>query len=133
MSEQWRAWKIVGDKVDKPKVNLSGEWTNRLGSTMNLKTNGSKVTGTYRTAVGAPQESKEFPVIGVVNGDLLSFIVDWKEYGSVTAWVGQHTTGEKGTERIEAMWHLALNVAERQEEQSLWGSVMTGQNIFVKK
>ena len=79
MSEQWRAWKIVGDKVDKPKVNLSGEWTNRLGSTMNLKTNGSKVTGTYRTAVGAPQESKEFPVIGVVNGDLLSFIVDWKE------------------------------------------------------
>ena len=132
MSEQWLAWKTVGDKVDKPTIKLRGKWKNRLGSTMDLEVRSNRIRGTYKTAVGAPEDSEGFPVLGVVNGDLLSFIVDWKEHGSVTAWVGQHTTDKDGKERIETMWHLALNVAEPEEGQSLWGSVLTGQNTFTK-
>ena len=134
MSDQWFAWKTVGDKVNRPNVKVTGKWTNRLGSTMTLQVRKGKLSGTYRTAVGAPGVFEEFPLTGFVSGDLISFTVNWQNYGCVTAWVGQHTTDvNKDNERIETMWHLAMNVAEEMEEKSMWGAFLTGQNIFVRE
>ena len=127
----WYAWETAGKKVRKPKINFSGKWKNKLGSEVEFSVKGSKVTGKYRTAVGAPTPSEEFPLIGVVNGDIISFSVSWGKYGSVTSWVGQHTLDEKQKkESIATMWLLVKNIDETNEPQSLWGAFLTGANSF---
>ena len=134
MVEQWLAWKTEGLKVDRPVVNFSGTWNNKLGSTMELEVDAhGNVTGMYRTAVGAPGKYEEFPLRGFTNGDLISFVVNWGRYGSMTAWVGQQTADTGGSdERIETLWHLAKNVSERNENNSLWGAFLTGTNTFTR-
>jgi hypothetical protein len=57
---------------------------------MELKGTGDKVTGKYET--GRAGEIETFDIVGAVNGDLISFTVNWGIYGSITAWVG--STGE---------------------------------------
>lgn len=133
MSERWLAWKSEGIEENSPEVDFNGKWKNTLESVMELEVTNGKVTGTYRTAVGAPGKYEKFSLTGFVNGDLISFIVSWGRYGSMTAWVGQHTTDNDGKNpRIETMWQLVHNIAEKSEPHSIWGAFSTGANIFSK-
>lgn len=131
MADQWYSWKTSGTKEDKPSIAFGGKWKNQLGSIMDIKITGNKVTGKYDTAVGAPGNIETFDLIGVVNGDLISFVVDWGVYGSITAWVGEHTADAGGgNERIVTMWHLVKNISEDDEKSSLWGAFLVGSDIF---
>ena len=133
MSDKWLAWKTEGVEVDKPQVDFAGKWKNELGSEMELSVSGSKLTGTYRTGVGAPGNTEEFAISGVVNGDLIAFVVSWEKYGSASAWVGQQTADDGGSnERIETKWQLVENIAESAEKRSLWGSTTTGSDVFTR-
>ena len=113
-----------------PKVNFNGKWRNELHSEMDLvvDTAGS-VTGTYRTGVGSPSPVEEFDLVGFASADLLSFTVNFGQYGSLTSWAGQHTV-QGGAERIKTMWLLAKNVEDANEPASLWGAVLTGADTF---
>ena len=113
-----------------PDINFSGKWRNELQSEMDLvvDTAGS-VTGTYRTGVGSPSPVEEFDLVGFASGDLLSFTVNFGQYGSLTSWAGQHTV-QAGAERIKTMWLLAKNVEDAGEPASLWGAVLTGSDTF---
>jgi hypothetical protein len=115
----------AGDRVD-----LNGRWKNGLGSEMTLSVapNGA-VTGTYRTGVGLPSPSEEFPLTGYVERDLLAFVVNFGRYGSLAGWVGQHTVAG-GKERIETLWHLARDVPEAEETTALWAGILAGANLF---
>jgi len=113
-----------------PAVNFNGKWRNELHSEMEIVVDSAgSVTGTYRTGVGSPSSTEEFDLVGFASGDLLSFTVNFGEYGSLTSWAGQHTI-EGGAERIKTMWLLAKNVEDANEPASLWGAVLTGANTF---
>lgn len=113
-----------------PNVNFNGKWRNDLKSDMDLKVDASgSVRGIYRTGVGDPGPAEEFDLVGFASGDLLSFTVNFGKYGSLTSWVGQHTT-EGGGERIKTLWLLARNVSDTEEPTKLWGAVMTGADTF---
>lgn len=116
-----------------PSVDFTGTWRNELDSEMDLTvlTNG-EVKGTYRTGVGKPTPTEEFPLRGFASGDLLTFTVNFGKYGSLTAWVGQHTVRGKD-EVIETLWHLAKNVPDDEEPQKLWGAILAGANRFTKQ
>jgi hypothetical protein len=115
-----------------PTVNFTGKWKNELKSEMELTvlTNGS-IAGTYRTNVGSPKPSEEFDLVGFASGDLISFAVNFGAYGSLTAWVGQHTL-INGTEVIETLWHLAENVPDDDEPSQLWSAILTGADNFTR-
>jgi hypothetical protein len=131
VSDKWIAWRLVGDKVDRPNITFTGKWRNELGSIMELIVKGDRVEGKYHTAVGAPGQMEQFDIVGVVNGDLISLVVNWGVYGSVTAWVGEQTADAGGgNERIVTMWQMVNNISEEQEKSSLWGAFMTGSDIF---
>lgn len=134
MADQWYAWETRGTKVDKPKIPFAGTWHNDLDSQMELKVGADgALSGKYRTRVGAPQDSEEFALVGSVNGDLIAFVVNWGAYGSVTAWVGQHTADEGGAhERIVTLWHLGKNLSEGAEAGALWGAITAGANTFTR-
>ena len=113
-----------------PTVDFNGKWRNDLNSEMDLVVDSAGgVAGVYRTGVGSPTPTEEFPLTGFVSGDLLSFSVNFGKYGSVTSWVGQHTV-QGGGERIRTMWHLAQNVIDKHEPTHLWGAVLSGSDTF---
>lgn len=113
-----------------PVINFNGKWRNELLSEMDLVVDEiGSVTGKYRTGVGSPSPIQEFDLVGFASGDLLSFTVNFGQFGSLTSWVGQHTV-EAGGEKIQTMWLLAKNVEDSIEPASLWGAVLTGADIF---
>ncbi len=115
-----------------PTVNFTGRWKNELASEMEIeaKTNG-EVKGTYRTNVGAPEPTEEFDLVGFASGDLISFTVNFGKYGSLTAWVGQHTVVNK-VEQLNTLWHLAKNVEDTEEPDKLWSAVLAGADEFTR-
>ncbi len=134
MADKWLSWVVKGIEVDKPTVNYNGSWVNELKSYMELRVAGNNVEGTYHTNVGAPGGEEKFPIRGFANGDLISFVVNWEKYGSMTAWVGQHTTDDKGgNPKIETLWQLVKNIDEKSEAMNLWGDVMAGRDVFTPK
>lgn len=114
-------------------VDFSGKWKNNLKSDMTLAIDASgKVTGKYRTGVGNPTPAEEFDLVGFATGDLLSFTVNFGQYGSLTSWVGQLTKDAQGVDQIKTMWLLSRNIADPDEDAGLWGSVLTGADFFFR-
>ena len=112
------------------KVDFSGVWRNQRGSSMELSIDDrGRLSGTFRTVVGAPSGQESFPLCGFVQGDLIAFTVNFGVHESVTAWAGQHTI-VGGRERIETLWHLAKNIPDADEERSLWAAVLAGADSF---
>lgn len=114
------------------KVNFSGKWHNQHNSDMTLKVSADgRITGKYRTGVGAPTPAEEFPLVGFVAGDLISFTVNFGKYGSLTSWAGQHTKHKATqTEEIVTQWYLAKNVPDKQEPKKLWACILSGCDTF---
>jgi Avidin family len=119
--------------------NFGGTWANELGSEMTLTVRGTEVSGTYTSKVsrevagkgGGPTPAS--PLVGFVNGDQMSFVVNWgTKYASLTAWVGQLVSVD-GVETIRTLWHLTQNVDEDDEPTGLWHSVLTGADNFTRK
>lgn len=82
---------------------IDGSWKNERGSIVVLRSVGSQLNGTYRTAGGKPSFSHEFDLVGVTNGDLISFSVAWIGFDSLTTWVGRY---EQDSDTIYTLWHL---------------------------
>ena len=55
---------------------------------MTIKVTGGKVTGKYRTGVGAPGPTEEFDLVGFASSDQIAFTVNFGKYGSLASWVG---------------------------------------------
>jgi len=132
MTERWRAWSVRGNEVEKPVVDFSGRWTNKLGAEITLKMEGHALSGTYRVQVGTAGRIEDFPLVGFANGDIVSFVVDWGRYGTMMAWVGQHADEPGGGERLEAMWHMTRNIAENTEARALWGAFLSGSDSLIR-
>ncbi|MBP1686438.1 MAG: hypothetical protein H6Q33_2581 [Deltaproteobacteria bacterium] len=113
-------------------VDFSGKWHNQHGSEMFLTvSDAGRVAGSFYTAVGSPNPVEEFPLTGFVCGDLISFAVNFGKYQSLTAWTGQHTV-ENGVEKVETVWHLAVNIEDSAEKAWLWSGIRTGADTFVR-
>lgn len=113
-------------------VDFNGTWKNQLGSIMKINSSrNGNIKGRYITAVGAHGMQKEFNLEGKASGDLIAFIVDFKKYGSLTSWTGQHTLVEK-REKINTLWHLAKNFSDDDEKENIWSAIWTGADDFYK-
>ncbi len=113
-----------------PSINFNGKWRNELNSEMNLTVDAQgNVTGNYKTGVGSPGPTEEFTLFGFASDDLLSFTVNFGTYGTLTSWVGQHTT-ESGGEVVKTAWLLVRNVKDPDEPANLWGTILTGHDNF---
>lgn len=116
-----------------PTIELEGVWKNGLGSEMVLGVDAAgNVKGIYKTNVGMPASTEEFPLVGFASGDLISFTVNFGKYGSLTAWTGQHTENEEGDPEIHTLWHLAENILDEQEPYHIWAGILAGSNRFTR-
>lgn len=116
--------------VPPTAVDFNGAWFNDMGSVAVLSVVDGQVSGTYRTNVGQPDKSQSFPLTGLVQGDQITFSVNFKGYGSMTAWVGQLVLDDKGRPYIRTLWHLTKDIEDTKEEHDIWGSIRTGASAF---
>jgi Avidin family len=121
-----------GKTFNVARIDFTGTWSNDLDSEMTLQLDENKVTGKYKTAVGQPSKSEEFDLVGWAFGDQITFTVDFSKYGSITAWVGQHTF-HTGEEVIHTLWHLTQNIPDAKEKEWLWSGIKAGANQFRRK
>jgi len=110
-----------------PSIDFSGSWKNELGSTMQLAQQGNELTGTYKSKVSSGGGTTIGDLRGYVDGDLISFVVHWRDFQAITSWVGQSepNTGDK---RINTLWQMTKQVAAGDE----WASINAGADEFVK-
>jgi hypothetical protein len=111
-----------------PPGNFAGHWENELISTMDLTITGSNVTGNYTSTVSGTGQTISGPIIGVVSGQVISFIVNWPN-ASITAWVG-HLVKEGSDEVLETLWNLAMSMPNPNDPNELWESVFAGADRF---
>ncbi|MBY3565705.1 avidin/streptavidin family protein [Rhizobium laguerreae] len=109
-------------------LDFDGEWRNQLGSRMLLTVSGASLRGEYYSAVSGGGSPIRGDLTGFVNGDLISFVVNWPS-AAVTAWVGQ-VINDNGNELIETLWQMTTNVPDNQEPTGMWQSVFAGTDRF---
>lgn len=127
----------IAQTEQDPTTLFSGLWWNERCSTIELKveqpTTGEFVlSGTFTTGVGSGTGSPH-DVTGYVSNDLIAFSAALGDTGSLTSWTGQHTM-INGTETVVTQWLLAANLSEdAKEPDTLWRSLWTGADNFVRQ
>lgn len=109
-------------------VNFAGVWRNQLGSSMDLKIVGSLVSGKYESAVSGGGVPVLGELVGFVNGDLISFTVNWPT-AAITAWVGQ-MINDNGFDVITTLWQMTTNIPDANEPTGMWQSIFAGTDRF---
>ncbi len=108
---------------------FDGQWINDRNSAVKFTESGGLLSGHYQTALGQPDKSKRFPLTGFVQGDQITFTVNFKSYGSMTSWTGQLSEDENGP-YIRTLWHLTRDVEDAAENDDLWKSITAGASEF---
>ena len=113
---------------DQPNL-FEGQWVNDRNSAVIFEVTDGLLSGHYQTALGQPDKSKKFPLTGFVEGDQITFTVNFKGYGSLTSWTGQLTTDAEG-DYIRTLWNLTRDVEDVAEDDDLWKSITSGASDF---
>lgn len=108
---------------------FDGTWQNERGSEVTFSVSEGELSGLYHTNVGQPDKSQAFPIIGFVEGDQITFTVNFDTYGSMTSWTGQLSKDETGP-YIRTLWHLTRDVPDAEEDADLWKSITAGASTF---
>ncbi len=108
---------------------FDGQWVNARGSAVVFRAQDGLLSGHYNTNLGQPDKAKKFPLTGFVEGDQITFTVNFKGYGSMTSWTGQLSEDAKG-DYIRTLWHLTRDVKDSAEADDLWKSITAGASDF---
>ena len=108
-------------------IDFSGDWVNELTSRMSISQTNDKLTGTYESAVSGGSSSTIGDVQGYVDGDLISFIVHWRDFQAITARVGQ-LDPKAAKQTINTLWQMTKQVTSGEE----WASINAGADNFTR-
>ena len=125
-----------------PTPLLIGWWHNEIGSEMQIASYSSathEITGQYKTKSGSTPTAF-YPLKGTVNGDVISFVVNWGDpqtaggevYDSITAWVGQFVKWPTETDPqvLRTFWILQSNSPDEETPGTIWDDVRLGSDVF---
>jgi hypothetical protein len=123
---QERALERASKGTGKP-IDFGGRWQNELESTLDITQSGTTLTGTYESRVSGGGGSTKGDLQGYVDGDLISFVVHWRDFQAITAWVGQLDPKEP-KQTIRTLWQMTKQVAAGEE----WASINAGADSFIR-
>ena len=109
---------------------FAGDWINERGSGVTFTVGEGRLSGHYQTALGQPDRSQRFPLTGFVEGDQITFTVNFEGFDSLTSWTGQASVDAAGEPFIRTLWHLTRDVSDEEEEDGLWSSIVSGASEF---
>lgn len=109
-------------------IDFTGDWTNELKSIAHLKQSGNLLSGTYESKVSSTGDTTAGDLCGYVDGDLISFVVRWRDFQAITAWVGQLRAGAS-VQTFDTLWQMTTQVAAGDE----WASINAGADTFTRQ
>lgn len=113
-------------------IDIRGKWYNQHGSEIDLTIDErGRIHGSFRSSVGFPDPEETFDVLGILNGDLVAFVVSFGKYDSVTSWTG-HVAKPDGVETLDCLWHMSVGLPPGSEEQ-LWRGTWSGADTFLRE
>lgn len=115
--------------VQAQTIDITGVWVNERGSAVTFIETDGLLSGHYNTELGDPDPKSRFPVTGFIEGDQVTFTVNFKGFGSLTSWTGQISEDADGR-YLRTLWHLTRDVPDAEEEDDLWSSIIAGHAIF---
>jgi len=108
-------------------IDFAGTWKNELGSQMVLVQANGVLSGEYESAVSSGGTTTKGDLQGYADGDLISFVVHWRDFQAITAWVGQ-LEPSVAPERLKTLWQLVKQVKAGEE----WSSINAGSDVFTR-
>jgi hypothetical protein len=108
--------------------DFAGTWKNTLGSKMTVVQTGDTFSGEYESAVSDRGGSTIGDLQGYVDGDLIAFVVHWRDFEAITSWVGQ-LVPKRSPHAIQTLWQMVKEVASGAE----WSSINSGADEFTRQ
>ena len=109
-------------------TDFLGTWKNELTSEMTLVQANDVLSGAYESAVSGGGGKTVGDLQGYVDGDLIAFIVHWRDFQAITSWVGQLEPNAPA-ETIKTLWQMTKQVDAGEE----WASINAGSDSFTRK
>ena len=109
-------------------VDFTGVWVNELKSVATITQLNGALSGTYVSQVSSTGGTTTGDLVGYVDGDLISFVVHWRDFQAITAWVGQMVPNQ-APDTINTLWQMTKQVAVGEE----WASINAGADSFVRQ
>ena len=114
---------------------LIGEWVNQNGSRLRIESVDAEgqMRGTFRSAKGRAAQGRPYPVLGVANGEVVSFSVNFTDDAanlhSITTFSGRLD----GT-TLHTLWVLARQFedAEQTKPTQPWNAFLVNADRFTK-
>lgn len=114
-------------------ANVDGLWRNSEGSCVYLRSDQSHLNGWYATRVGSSAAlGKRHRLVGLVERDLIGFVVAWHGSNSITSWAGRVVQTPDGKRTIQTLWHLARGEkGDPPTPTAPWETFLTNASAFV--
>ena len=112
-------------------VDFTGTWKNQNDSILELHVTGGIASGRFESGVGDNGQTLWVEISGRVLDDLITFNAVYPRFGTVIAWVGQHTE-TSGVGHIRTHWLHSTNVPDPQEPDWLWYTNRIGNDVFTR-
>lgn len=110
-------------------INLNGHWRNQYNSEMILNIDKQNITGVFQTGIGQPNFEEKFEITGRLKDNVIAFMVDFGEYGSLACWTGRIESDDAGLV-IHSMYHLSQS--DGSDEEKMAKAIITGVGTFRK-
>ena len=97
---------------------------------------GGEVTGWFESRKGRAARGQRYSVVGRANGELLSFLVDFRSddhnLGSITSFSGRHARDADGAAQLHTVWVLARGFEDSQRTRPTqpWNSFLVNSDVF---
>jgi hypothetical protein len=121
-------------------VDIAGSWINQNGSLLTLDAPvDGRLTGTFQSRKGRAARDRVYPVTGVVNGALVSFMVSFDDgidnLHSITSFSGRWARDADGVERLHTVWVLARAFEDeaRTKPTQAWNSFLVNADVFTRQ
>lgn len=116
-------------------MDLIGDWENQNGSVLRIQSVvKSLVTGIFRSAKGRAAEDQIYPVIGCVNGELLTLTVEFRNEAGNLGSIANFSGRCEGETKIHTIWILARNFSDPEGTvpTELWNTFLINHDVFTR-
>ncbi|KFW84154.1 Avidin [Manacus vitellinus] len=120
------------------KCNLTGNWTNDLGSNMTILAVDEKgnFAGLYNTSVADhPNKIQQSPLVGFlhltnpIDQPTFGFTVNWAFSESTSVFTGQCFLDKDGKETLKTIWLFRHHMNTTEDN---WAGTLVGTNVFTR-
>ena len=116
-------------------MDLTGDWENQNGSVLRIHSVvKSLVTGIFCSAKGRAAEDQIYPVIGCLNGNLITLTVDFNNEEGNLGSIANFTGRLQGDSEIHTIWVVARTYSDSEGKipTELWNTFLVNQDVFTR-